>query len=132
MTDSDRIAALLNDYQSALAQFDAALKRKSDDPLIHAGTIQYFEFCFELAWKSIQRIASVQGLKDCNSPKACLQQAFAMGWIDDEVPWLEMLDARNRISHTYSHREAEEVYGKCHGFKDGFQNLLNHLIRVTE
>jgi hypothetical protein len=57
--------------------------------------IQRFEFCFELAWKSIQERAREEGL-DCQTPRSCLQLAFKILWIEDEQGWLAMLQDRNR------------------------------------
>ena len=81
----------LVDYETALTQFESALAVPVTSDVIKAGCIQYFEFSFELAWKSIRLVSSSQGLPDCVSPKACLRQAFNTGWINDEVTWLEML-----------------------------------------
>lgn len=78
--------------------------------------IQRFEFCFELAWKSIQERAREEGL-DCQTPRSCLQLAFKILWIEDEQGWLAMLQDRNRTSHTYDEELAQGV----------FRRLPNHL-----
>ena len=45
---------LYQDLTKAVNRFQSALKEQSEDELIQAGCIQYFEFCFELAWKTIK------------------------------------------------------------------------------
>ncbi|MHB8092091.1 MAG: nucleotidyltransferase substrate binding protein [Syntrophales bacterium] len=60
-----------------------ALAYPAQGDLEKAGCIQYFEFCFELAWKSVRLVAEYQGLGDCSSPKSSLKQAFAHHWIDN-------------------------------------------------
>jgi len=70
--------------------------------------IQRFEFCFELAWKTIQERARKEGL-DCQSPKGCFKLAFKNRWIADENGWLAMLEDRNRTAHTYDEELAKEV-----------------------
>jgi nucleotidyltransferase substrate binding protein (TIGR01987 family) len=75
---------ILDDFSAALAQQSAALSTPADSDLVKAGCIQYFEFSFELAWKSIKIAAASMGLEECSSPKACLRLAFAQGWIGEE------------------------------------------------
>lgn len=48
----------------AFDQFHEALKIAKSD-LEKAGTIQYFEFTYELAWKTLKRILAARG-KDLN------------------------------------------------------------------
>lgn len=101
---------ILADYAAALDQLRDALQVEPLSDLIKAGCIHYFEFTFELAWKSVKIMADVQGLQPCGSPKSCLKLAFAQGWIDDEGIWLEMIEARNRMSHTYHAQDATRIY----------------------
>lgn len=80
---------IVDDFAAAvLAQLKIALDEPAERDLIKAGSIQYFEFCFELGWKACKVMSSEQGLPDCLSPKACLRQAFTHGWVDDELIWL--------------------------------------------
>ena len=118
---------ILNDFEKSLRQLEKAMKVPANDDLIKAGCIQYFEFCFELAWKSIQVLARKQGLTDCLSPKACLREAFANGWIKNEDIWLQMLEARNRMSHTYDTDEALKVYTSLANFLPELQELCQSL-----
>ncbi|MDP2025567.1 HI0074 family nucleotidyltransferase substrate-binding subunit [Sulfuriferula sp.] len=121
MADSQWI---VDDFSVALTQLQNALDVPAELDLIKAGCIQYFEFSFELGWKACKVVSAEQGLPDCLSPKACLRQAFTSGWIEDEVIWLEMLDARNRMSHTYDARKALEIYKSLPQFHAALQKLL--------
>jgi nucleotidyltransferase substrate binding protein (TIGR01987 family) len=114
----------LADFRKALGNLEQALSGAAKSDLEQAGCIQYFEFCFELAWKSIQAMARELGLSDCDSPKACLRQAFAHHWLDDEMLWLEILSDRNRMSHTYSAMDAGQVYNALDRYLPAFQSLL--------
>lgn len=118
---------ILNDLKNAVGQLEAALEVQPASDLVRAGCIQYFEFCFELAWKAIKIMASEQGLPDCTSPKACLKQAFSQGWLDNEDIWLAMLDARNRMSHTYNARDALTIYNSLRNFVSPLKHLSARL-----
>ncbi|MBI5730790.1 MAG: nucleotidyltransferase substrate binding protein [Ignavibacteriales bacterium] len=100
---------LLNDYQKAVAQFDGALKQKTDDELKQAGCIQYFEFCFELAWKTVKAFFEYKGMIDCNSPRDCMKLAFKSNLINNENIWIEMLEKRNITTHTYNFETALSI-----------------------
>jgi nucleotidyltransferase substrate binding protein (TIGR01987 family) len=114
---------LLNDFKKALNQLQGALNMPAENDVIKAGCIQYFEFSFELAWKTIKRIAEEEGLADCNSPKSALKAAFSNGWIADEDIWLDMLSSRNKMSHTYSAEDAIDIFEKLSGYAEAMQRL---------
>ncbi len=85
----------------------------------------------ELAWKSIKAVSGGLGQSDCLSPKACLKQAFTNGWINSEDIWLEMLQARNAISHIYNAKHALKIYESLDGFLPELKSLLKKLKSVT-
>jgi nucleotidyltransferase substrate binding protein (TIGR01987 family) len=115
---------LIRELGQAVARFEEAMEISTDDDLMKAGCIQYFEFSFELAWKTIKQIANDQGVADCNSPKSSLKYAFKNSWLDDEEIWLDMLSSRNKMSHTYNASTALNVYDKLSSFVEILKNLL--------
>jgi nucleotidyltransferase substrate binding protein (TIGR01987 family) len=121
----------LMDYERALRQLTEALLIEANHDVVRAGCIQYFEFTFELAWKSIKVVSELEGLEPGGSPKSNLRSAFAQGWIDDEAIWLEMLDARNRMSHTYDAQDALSIYDRLASFIGPFEELLARLKRLN-
>lgn len=118
---------LIEDFASAVQQLEAALLLHADNDVVKAGCIQYFEFCFELAWKSVKVVSASQGAPDCLSPKSCLRQAYTNGWIASENVWLDMLEARNRMSHTYNAQSALIIYRALPEFLPELKVLLQRL-----
>jgi nucleotidyltransferase substrate binding protein (TIGR01987 family) len=118
---------ILADFADAQARLAEALAQPATSDLVRAGCIQYFEFCFELAWKAVKAVAEEHGLEPCQSPKACFKTAFTLGWIAEEGVWLEMLEARNRMSHTYDARRALRVYERLADFLPALAGLLGRL-----
>ncbi len=109
MTKSPSSFHLIN-FKSALVGLGRALVFSKDEhELVIDGTIQRFEYCFELCWKAMRESLMLEGL-EANSPKETLRQAFAAEWITDERLWLDMLEDRNLTSHTYFIDMAERVY----------------------
>ena len=88
---------------------------------IRDGVIQRFEFCVELAWKTLR-----EGYTEINSPKSVMKQAFADGILDHEEGWLHLLDARNETSHIYDEATATTVFGDI---RTVYDPLLKNLIQ---
>lgn len=117
---------LLQDYKKAVAKFEMALIERTDDELKQAGSIQYFEFCFELAWKTVKAFFEYKGMFDCNSPRDCMKMAFKANLIDNESIWIEMLENRNITVHTYNIETALQVYNSLPAFIIEIKNLLTN------
>lgn len=118
---------LLNDYQTAVTQLENALKEKTDDELKQAGCIQYFEFCFELAWKTVKAFFEYKGMIDCNSPRDCMKLAFKANLINNENIWIAMLENRNMTVHTYSIETALDVYESLPAYLIEMKNLISNI-----
>ena len=93
---------------------------------IRDGVIQRFEFCAELAWKTLREYLLDQGYAEINSPKSVMKQAFADGILDHEEGWLHLLDARNETSHIYDEVTATTVFGDI---RTVYDPLLKNLIQ---
>lgn len=90
----DRAFGLLSE---ALAEGPAMLS-----PLEKEGVIQRFEYSFELAWKTTKDYLEENGLIITPlTPRQVLKEAFTAKVIADGQVWIDMLDHRNLLSHTY-------------------------------
>jgi nucleotidyltransferase substrate binding protein (TIGR01987 family) len=83
--------------RQALANGPAALNQLEKE-----GVIQRFEYCFELAWKTVKDYLENGGIIIAPvTPRQVLKEAFAAKVLTDGQVWIEMLDHRNLLSHTY-------------------------------
>ncbi|MFZ4402775.1 MAG: nucleotidyltransferase substrate binding protein [Pseudobdellovibrionaceae bacterium] len=110
---------------SAYEQFHEALQIAKSD-LEKAGTIQYFEFTYELAWKTLKRILDDRG-KSVNSPKPVFREASLEKLIDDPEVWFEFIEDRNLTVHTYNKLVANNIFKDLHLFDNEMQKLMQRL-----
>jgi len=78
------------------------------DELQGAGLVQSFEFTFELAWKTLKDYLQNQGL-EVQFPREVIKQAFTAQLIENGTLWIEMLDKRNELTHTYNEEQAKKA-----------------------
>jgi nucleotidyltransferase substrate binding protein (TIGR01987 family) len=88
--------------------------------------IKRFELTFELAWKSIQRFMSAEGIV-CRSPREAFKAAFRYGLIADDERWQAMMEDRNQTVHTYSENLADAVHGRLAGYLELFRALSERI-----
>ncbi|MCX6130791.1 MAG: HI0074 family nucleotidyltransferase substrate-binding subunit [Proteobacteria bacterium] len=105
---------LLTPLSRALAELEDFLAQPKNKYLI-AGTIQCFEFSFELSWKAMQRILKEQGV-ETGSPMQVFRAAHKIALIDSFELWAGFLKQRNLSVHTYNQDVAEEVYKAAQSF----------------
>ena len=106
--------------EEALSEYDAA---QSD--IVRDGVIQRFEFCTELAWKTLREYLLDQGYTEVNSPKSVMRQAYADGVLRDEGAWLSLLDDRNSTSHIYDDATAQRIFSRI---RDTYAVLFRELV----
>src|SRR5579864_1152 len=91
--------------ESAFLFLEQGLKHKALNPLEEAGIIQSFEFTFELSWKTLKDFLESRGIIT-HFPRDVLKEAFSARLIQDNDTWMEMLNKRNLLSHTYNRSQA--------------------------
>ena len=112
VTLMDRLHEKYEQFEAAVFRLREALEDYRSTPLssVRDGVIQRFEFCAELAWKTMREYLLDQGYTEINSPKAVIRQAFAYGMIEDAEGWIRLMNDRNLTSHVYDERTAEEIF----------------------
>ncbi len=112
----------LVEYAKALVALDKALKEPKSD-IVRDATIQRFEFCVELAWKSAKKVMGTGS----SAPKTVVREMAQNGLIDQVDFWLQAIDQRILSSHTYKEALAEQVYAFAKTFLPQAQELLKRL-----
>jgi nucleotidyltransferase substrate binding protein (TIGR01987 family) len=94
-------------FEKAYLFLKQAVERPFLDDLQAAGLIQAFEFTFELAWKTLKDYLESMGLP-LRFPREVLKYAFQSELIQNGTLWLEMLEKRNELTHTYDEAQTKK------------------------
>lgn len=96
------------DWDKALTRLEeVAARRYSEDN--RDITILQFILVYELSWKSLMFLLSEEGV-EASAPREAFSQAYRQSWLQDERLWLDVIQNRNRVAHTYSEQTAMAVY----------------------
>lgn len=105
----ERVGQRLDNLSASFDQLRSALSRDTEhDEVLRGGLIQFFEFTFELCWKTMKDMLEVDGII-AHTPRDVIKEAFQAGYIADGKTWIEMLDARNEMSHAYKEQAAVQA-----------------------
>ena len=107
-------------FSRALRRLQDALEEGADalNELEQEGVIQRFEYTFELAWNTIKDRLEYDGIVlSPVTPRAVIRRALRANLISPGEQWINMLSARNDMSHKYDSdtfdaiiKEIEETY----------------------
>ena len=107
-----RIKTLHGDFAAALRRLREAVNEDiGKGSIVVDGTIQRFEFTFELAWKLAQAVLRHEGI-EANAPRSVVKEAFKLKLIRAGDSWIDLLEDRNRTSHIYDEQQSLQVYGR--------------------
>ena len=98
-------------YKKAFALLEQTMTIEAPSDAERAGLIQFFEMCFELAWKVLKDYLEEEGFSVA-SPRQAVKLAFQAGLIRDGHTWMEALKDRNLTVHTYEEKIAIAVEKK--------------------
>lgn len=122
----DRFIQKKEDFLNALERLQEALQQEPTEFIID-GTLHRFEFTFELAWKLIKSYLEYMGMTETTeSPRETIQNGFKQGIIEDEEGWINMMLARNSLSHIYDEKSSREIYNKIKN------NYINLFVKLKE
>ena len=119
-------------YKKAFAQLEAFIRQEHLNKLEEQGLIKAFEYTYELAWNTMKDFLEYQGETDIPGSRDAIRKSFARGIIADGDIWVDMLQARNRTSHTYNEDTARDIvdsirqdyFSAFHRYLSDMQNRL--------
>jgi len=113
MGDEDiRWKQRFQNFEKARKKFHNALKAYQESPgneLYQMALVQTFEFTYELGWKTVKDFLQYEGVKKVSLPREAIKEGFHHQIIEDGQSWIEMLEDRNLMAHTYDEEKASKA-----------------------
>lgn len=129
MANEIRWKQRFSNFEMAFLQLQEAVGRRELDRLAQAGLIKIFELTFELAWKTLKDRLEYDGF-EADSPREVIKIAFQNKYLSDGAVWLDALDKRNLLTHTYDEQKSAEARKLiCGPYYRILQDLYNLLIK---
>ena len=123
---SGKLEKSLINLRKATDRFAEALQ-EPESSIVMDATIQRFEFTYELMWKTLKIfLEDIHGIRAI-SPRLVFKEAYALSIIEQEDIFLEMIQSRNLLSHTYNEEQAEQIYKKCPLYLSAIKNLYQRI-----
>lgn len=100
-----------DNWQAAYLRLQEAVEANTQTPqrtLIQMALIKGFEMTFELSWKTMKDLLNYNGI-EVTLPREVIKHAFAHNVIRDGQVWIDMLDDRNLMAHTYDDARAQQA-----------------------
>jgi len=124
-----------DNLQSAYQRLQHAIQvneQTPDNDLIQMALIKAFEMTFELSWKTMKDYLNYNGI-DVKLPREVIKQGFANDIIVNGQLWMDMLEDRNLMAHTYDEARAiKAVNHICQHYIAGLNDLHQYLLaRLT-
>jgi nucleotidyltransferase substrate binding protein (TIGR01987 family) len=97
-----------------------------DDPIRRDSAILRFQLAYELAWKTLQKRATAEGI-EANSPRQAFEAGFRLGLLDGEEVWSDMIRERNTAVHVYREEFAQALYNRLPRYLTALEQLIKML-----
>jgi len=102
-------------------------------PIEQEGFIQRFEYTFELLWKTLKDYLDESGITLTEAtPRVVIKTAFAASILDDGQVFVDMMLARNLLSHTYDFEKFHEILKRVQSeFLPAIENVYMFFLEHT-
>ena len=105
----------ISNLEKAIGRLEEAVNQTDVNEFVIDATIQRFEFCIELFWKTLKKLMLSEGIQT-STPKDTLTKAYENKWLEKGDIWLQMLNDRNETSRVYIENKAREIYQHIHAY----------------
>jgi len=97
-----------SNFEKALNQLTEFINQETLNKFELQGLIKCFEYTFELAWKTMKDFLEAEGF-EVKSPRSTIKIGFQVQLITDGHTWMDALEKRNLLAHTYDENRAKEA-----------------------
>lgn len=97
-----------SNFKKAAGQLTEFIEKGKLNKFEVQGLIQCFEYTFELAWKTMKDYLEYKGFT-VKSPRSTIKTAYRIQLINDGHIWIDALEKRNLMAHTYEEEKALEA-----------------------
>ena len=98
-------------YKKALSNLNETvqyIKEHGLNKIYIMALVEAFEIAFELGWKTLKDYLEYTGTLT-DTPRDTIKTAFSQNIIKNGKCWIEMMEARNKTSHTYREDFANQL-----------------------
>ncbi len=97
-----------SNFKKATAQLSEFMEKGDLNKFEVQGLVQCFEYTFELAWKTMRDYLNQEGFS-VKTPREAIKTAFQIQLVNEGHIWIDALEKRNLLAHTYDERRAKEA-----------------------
>ena len=108
MNEDVRWKQRFQNFKKATFQLKEFIEKDTLNKFELQGLIQCFEYTFELAWKTMKDYLQLEGF-NVKTPRDTIKTAFQAELIEDGHVWIDALEKRNLLAHTYDESRTLEA-----------------------
>ena len=117
----------LEKLERALEKLEFMLSKGIDkDRAYIDSSIYRFKFVVYFLSKSLKAFLEYEG-KSAVFPRQIFEEAYKGKLIDEEKIWLQMMNDRNQITHTYDEALADDIYNNIKTYIPTLKSTFNKL-----
>ena len=120
-----------DNFSKALKNLKECLKVEEPYSVVEqTGIVGLFQICFEQSWKLMKEVLENHGrfAVRTGSSREIIKIAYQCDMIKNQKAWLEILESRNILAHTYSDEQSLNVIKSIKSdYISVFEELKNEL-----